>query len=189
MTAEKTRLSEELKQALEHTIELKEQVDAALGADQMVSVLTQKNLELEEAVEKLTEERNDLESLCEMNDELLEGERERQLELAEQVDLARGQMRELVRQLEASRETVADYEQTISKFREVVTQLQTQNTQLGQALADARRSASSASLAAMAADQSATAAEASALMLGNPAGKQMEAQTVAKVMPPFSRLN
>ncbi|KAL5111951.1 Dynactin subunit 1 [Taenia crassiceps] len=182
LSAERTRLSEELKQALEHTIELKEQVDAALGADQMVSVLTQKNLELEETVEKLTEERNDLESLCEMNDELLEGERERQLELAEQIDLARSQMRELVRQLEASRETVADYEQTISKFREVVTQLQTQNTQLSQSLADARRSASSASLAAMAADQSATAAEASALMLGNPAGKQMEAQTVAKVI-------
>ncbi|KAL5971770.1 Dynactin subunit 1 [Taenia solium] len=182
LSAEKTRLSEELKQALEHTIELKEQVDAALGADQMVSVLTQKNLELEETVEKLTEERNDLESLCEMNDELLEGERERQLELAEQIDLARGQMRELVRQLEASRETVADYEQTISKFREVVTQLQIQNTQLSKSLADARRSASSASLAAMAADQSATAAEASALMLGNPAGKQMDAQTVAKVI-------
>ena len=60
LTSEKARLSEELKQALEHTIELKEQVDAALGADQMVSVLTQKNLELEETVEKLTEERNDL---------------------------------------------------------------------------------------------------------------------------------
>lgn len=60
LNAEKTRLSEELKQALEHTIELEEQVDAALGADQMVSILTQKNLELEEAVEKLTEERNDL---------------------------------------------------------------------------------------------------------------------------------
>ncbi|KAM7539850.1 hypothetical protein Aperf_G00000044927 [Anoplocephala perfoliata] len=182
LNAEKTRLSEELKQAVEHTIELKEQVDAALGADQMVSILTQKNLELEEKVEKLTEERNDLEALCETNDELLEGEHDRQLELAEQVDLARGQMRELVRQLEASRETVADYEQTISKFREVVTQLQTQNTQLNQSLANARRTASSASLAAMAADQSATQAEASALMLGNPAGRQLEAQTIAKVI-------
>lgn len=58
LTAEKTRLSEELKQSVEHTIELKEQIDAALGADRMVSLLTQKNLELEEAVEKLTEERN-----------------------------------------------------------------------------------------------------------------------------------
>ena len=119
-----------------------------------------------------------------MNDELLEGERERQLELAEQVELARSQMRELVRQLEANRETVADYEQTISKFREVVTQLQTQNTQLSQSLADARRSASSASLVAMASDQSATVAEASALMLGHPTSRQMEALTIAKVINP-----
>nr|CDS22634.1 dynactin subunit 1 [Echinococcus granulosus] len=182
LSAEKTRLSEELHQALEQTIELKEQVDAALGTDQMVNILTQKNLELEEKVDKLTEERNDLESLCEMNDELLEGEHERQLELAEQIDLARGQMRELARQLEASRETVADYEHTISKFREVVTQLQTQNTQLSQSLADARRSASSANLAAMAVEQSVASAEASALMLGNPAGRKMEAQTIAKVI-------
>ncbi|EUB61644.1 Dynactin subunit [Echinococcus granulosus] len=181
LSAEKTRLSEELHQALEQTIELKEQVDAALGTDQMVNILTQKNLELEEKVDKLTEERNDLESLCEMNDELLEGEHERQLELAEQIDLARGQMRELARQLEASRETVADYEHTISKFREVVTQLQTQNTQLSQSLADARRSASSANLAAMAVEQSVASAEASALMLGNPAGRKMEAQTIAKL--------
>uniref|UniRef100_A0A5K3EUN9 Dynactin domain-containing protein n=1 Tax=Mesocestoides corti TaxID=53468 RepID=A0A5K3EUN9_MESCO len=148
----------------------------------MVSVLTQKNLELEDKVEKLTEERNDLESLCEMNDELLEGERERQLDLTEQIELARGQIRELLRQLEANKETVADYELTISKFREVVTQLQTQNTHLNQSLADARRTASSASLVAMAADQSATAAEASALMLGHIPGRQPEAQTIAKVI-------
>ncbi|VDN95969.1 unnamed protein product [Rodentolepis nana] len=180
LNAEKTRLSEDLKQSVEHTIELKEQVDAALGADKVVSVLTQKNLELEEAVEKLTEERNCLEALCETNDELLEGEHDRQLELADQLDLAMGHQRELLRQLEASRETVADYEQTISKFREVVTQLQTQNTQLNQSLANALRSASSANLAAMAADQSATQAEASALILGNPVGRQVEAQTVAK---------
>nr|CDS27434.1 dynactin subunit 1 [Hymenolepis microstoma] len=182
LNAEKTRLSEDLKQSVEHTIELKEQVDAALGADKMVSLLTQKNLELEEAVEKLTEERNCLEALCETNDELLEGEHDRQLELADQLDLAMGHQRELLRQLEASRETVADYEQTISKFREVVTQLQTQNTQLNQSLANALRSASSASLTAMAADQSATQAEASALILGNPVGRQVEAQTVAKLI-------
>lgn len=120
--------------------------------------------------------------MCETNDELLESEHDRQLELADQLDLAMGHQRELIRQLEASRETVADYEQTICKFREVVTQLQTQNTQLSQSLANARRSASSASLITMTTDQSAAAqAEASALIMSNPAGKQVEAQTIAKV--------
>ncbi len=48
----------------EQTLELKEQVDAALGADQMVSVLTEKNLELEEKLERIMEERNDLVGCC-----------------------------------------------------------------------------------------------------------------------------
>lgn len=60
MTLEKTRLYDENQQAVEHTIELKEQVDAALGADQMVSVLTQKNLDLEDKIEKIMEEHKDL---------------------------------------------------------------------------------------------------------------------------------
>lgn len=114
-----------------------------------------------------------------MNDELLEGQHEKELEMAEHVELSRGQTRELLRQLEANKETVADYELTISKFREVVTQLQNQNTQLSQALADARRTSSAANLLAMTPDHSAAV---SALMAsGVGAGKQPEAQTIAKV--------
>ncbi|VDN10895.1 unnamed protein product [Dibothriocephalus latus] len=157
---ENDRLNEELKQSLEHTIELKEQVDAALGADQM-------------------------EALCDMNNELLEGQRDTELELREQVELARAQVQELLRHHEASKETVADYELTLSKFRELVTDLQNQNTNLAQSLADARRTASQASLVSMAAavDPSISADAASALMQlsGRPGGRQPEAQTVAKV--------
>ncbi|VDL91301.1 unnamed protein product [Schistocephalus solidus] len=182
---ENERLNEELKQSLEHTIELKEQVDAALGADQMVSLLTQKNLELEEKVQQLVEERGDLEALCDMNNELLEGQRDTELELREQVELARSQVQELLRHHEASKETVADYELTLSKFRELVTDLQNQNTSLAQSLADARRTTSQASLVSMAAsaDPTVSADAASALMQlsGRPGARQPEAQTVAKV--------
>ncbi|KAL7062605.1 hypothetical protein AAHC03_0940 [Spirometra sp. Aus1] len=183
---ENERLNEELKQSVEHTIELKEQVDAALGADQMVSILTQKNLELEEKVQQLVEERSDLEALCEMNDELLEGQRETELDLREQVEMARSQVQELLRHHEANKETVADYELTLSKFRELVTDLQNQNTSLAQSLADARRTASHASLVSMAAsaDPSVSADTANALMQlsGRPGSRQPEAQTVAKVI-------
>lgn len=183
---ENERLNEELKQSLEHTIELKEQVDAALGADQMVSLLTQKNLELEEKVQQLVEERGDLEALCDMNNELLEGQRDTELELREQVELARSQVQELLRHHEASKETVADYELTLSKFRELVTDLQNQNTSLAQSLADARRTTSQASLVSMAAsaDPTVSADAASALMQlsGRPGARQPEAQTVAKVI-------
>lgn len=64
LQTEKERLTNDLKESIEQTIELKEQVDASLGADTMVSQLTQRNLELEEMLEKVKEERNDLVSIC-----------------------------------------------------------------------------------------------------------------------------
>lgn len=63
LQTEKERLTNDLKESIEQTIELKEQVDASLGADTMVSQLTQRNLELEEMLEKVKEERNDLVSV------------------------------------------------------------------------------------------------------------------------------
>ena len=64
------------------------------------------------------------ESLCEMNDELQEAARETELELREQVDLAKGHEVAAQRRLEAAHENVADYEATIGKFRQLVSQLQ-----------------------------------------------------------------
>lgn len=64
------------------------------------------------------------EALCEMNDELQETARETELELREQVDLAKGSAVEAYRKLDAIKESVSDYEMTINKFRELVTQLQ-----------------------------------------------------------------
>ncbi|CAH8820912.1 unnamed protein product [Trichobilharzia szidati] len=60
LQTEKERLTKSLKDSVEQIIELKEQVDAYLGIDTMVSQLTQRNLELEETLEKIKEERNDL---------------------------------------------------------------------------------------------------------------------------------
>lgn len=139
LTTEKDRLAAELKQSLEQTIELKEQVDAALGADQMVSQLTQRNLELEEQLEKLTEERNDLEALCEMNDELQENSRDTERELREEIEVGRAQINQLVRHLDALKETNVDYEKTVGKFRDLVTELQAQNADLCRSLADGKR--------------------------------------------------
>ena len=47
-------------------------VDFALGAEEMVEKLTDKNLELEEEIEKLQETVQDLEALRELNEELEE---------------------------------------------------------------------------------------------------------------------
>ncbi|CAL8070853.1 unnamed protein product [Calicophoron daubneyi] len=139
LTAQKERLTVELKQSADQTIELKEQVDAALGADQMVSQLTQRNLELEEQLEKLKEERNDLEALCEMNDELQENSRDTERELREEMDQANAKITQLARHLDACKETISDYERTLGKFRDAVTELQAQNAELRRSLADGER--------------------------------------------------
>ncbi|KAK3094997.1 hypothetical protein FSP39_008880 [Pinctada imbricata] len=121
---DKERYSSEADQLAKQMIDLKEQVDAALGAEEMVERLTEKNLQQEERIQELEEEKADLEALHEMNEELQENARESELELREELDLANGKATEAQRKLEATSETIADYEATINKFRDLVSSLQ-----------------------------------------------------------------
>ena len=66
------------------------------------------------------------EALNDMNEELAESNRDTELELREEVDLANARAIEAKRKMEAMEENRADYEHTISKFRELVAQLQVQ---------------------------------------------------------------
>lgn len=103
---------------------MSEQIDAALGAEEMVEKLTRKNLELEERIQQLEQEQEDLETLHQMNEELQENSRETELELREANDLLRAKLTESIRRLELNQESIADYERTITKFRDLVAQLQ-----------------------------------------------------------------
>ena len=60
----------------------------------MVEKLTDSNLELEERIQAIEEEKKDLEDLHEMNEELQENAREGELELREELDLANGRVSE-----------------------------------------------------------------------------------------------
>ncbi|KAL7975872.1 hypothetical protein Chor_011787 [Crotalus horridus] len=120
---QKDKLQEELKQA-------EKTVDAALGAEEMVEMLTERNLDLEEKVRELRETVGDLEAMNEMNDELQENARETELELREQLDMATARVRESEKRVEAAQETVADYQQTIKKYRELTAHLQDANREL-----------------------------------------------------------
>lgn len=64
------------------------------------------------------------EAINEMNDELQENARETELELREMLDLGAARIREAEKRVEASQETVADYQQTIKKYRELTAHLQ-----------------------------------------------------------------
>lgn len=81
---------------LENTIaDLQEQVDAALGAEEMVENLSTKCLNMEEKIASLIEEKEDLEKLHELNEELQENAREEEIQLREELDLAQGKIREV----------------------------------------------------------------------------------------------
>ncbi|XP_057716420.1 dynactin subunit 1 isoform X1 [Corythoichthys intestinalis] len=126
----KERLQDELAASEKIVDELKEQVDAALGAEEMVETLTERNLDLEEKVRELRETVADLEAINEMNDELAENGRETELELRELLDLSGARVREADKRVEAAQETVADYQQTINKYRQLTAHLQEVNREL-----------------------------------------------------------
>uniref|UniRef100_A0A8C6TM91 Dynactin subunit 1 n=1 Tax=Neogobius melanostomus TaxID=47308 RepID=A0A8C6TM91_9GOBI len=127
---QKEKLLEEMAVAEKTIDELKEQVDASLGAEEMVETLTERNLDLEEKVRELRETVTDLEAINEMNDELQENARETELELREMLDLGAARVREAEKRVEAAQETVADYQQTIQKYRELTAHLQELNREL-----------------------------------------------------------
>ncbi|KAM9698221.1 LOW QUALITY PROTEIN: dynactin subunit 1-like [Dama dama] len=126
---QRERLPEELGQAERTTDELKEQVDAALGAEEMVDTLTDRNLDLEEKVQR-KEMVGDLEAINEINDELQENARETELERREQLDMAGAPVRDAQKRAEAAQETVADYQQTIKKHHQLTAHLQDVNRAL-----------------------------------------------------------
>lgn len=70
-------------------------MDAALGAEEMVETLTDRNLNLEEKVAELLETVADLEAINDMNDQLQENARELELELREELDIANSRIREV----------------------------------------------------------------------------------------------
>lgn len=134
MARAKDKLAAQVGQ-LEQTIsDLQEQVDAALGAEEMVETLTDRNLNLEEKVAELLETVADLEAINDMNDQLQENARELELELREELDMANSKIREVMREREASNEVIVDQDGTIKKFRELVQKQQEQNMDLRHAL-------------------------------------------------------
>ncbi|CAF2465599.1 unnamed protein product [Rotaria sp. Silwood2] len=109
--------------------DLTEQVDTCLGAQQMVDILTNKNLSLEDQVRELQENVDNLESLCEMDKEMEENAKEVERDLRENIDLLQNQLREKDRQSEQLQHVIGDHERTILKFRETVKNMQSQNEQ------------------------------------------------------------
>lgn len=120
------KLTVEVQQYEQQLTELKEQVDAALGSEEMVEQLTSQNLALEEKVLQLEESMEDFEQMRMMDEELQESTKEMEKELRLELDGANTRLNELRLQLKKSNEQVLDHEQTILKFRQLTNKYQAQ---------------------------------------------------------------
>ncbi|KAI9273593.1 dynein associated protein-domain-containing protein [Sporodiniella umbellata] len=104
--------------------ELKIQLDDAMGTEDLVEQLTEKNLNLTERNEEIQASLDDLEALKELADELEENHVETERQLQAEIDHRDMLLREQVERLRANEETLMDYEATMDQFRELVNHLQ-----------------------------------------------------------------
>ncbi|XP_050534723.1 dynactin subunit 1 isoform X2 [Daktulosphaira vitifoliae] len=110
--------------------DLHEQVDAALGAEELVELLGQQKLNLEDKVAELEEAVTDLEAIQDINDQLQEDSRELEMQLREELDIANANVRECIKEKERALESLADRSLVIVKFRDLVNELREQNQDL-----------------------------------------------------------
>lgn len=104
--------------------DLRQQLDNALGAEDMIEELTDRNMSMSEQIEELKVTIEDLESLKELNDELEINHVETEKEMQEEIDFKESIINEQARRAAQQDETLDDMEYTLSRFRELVTNLQ-----------------------------------------------------------------
>lgn len=109
----------------EATVEdLRQQLDTALGAEDMIEDLTERNMSQAEQIEELKAVIEDLENLKEINDELEINHVQNEKEMQEELDFKDSVIAEQARRAAQQDEAFEDMEYTLSRFRELVTSLQ-----------------------------------------------------------------
>ncbi|CAL1693902.1 unnamed protein product [Somion occarium] len=106
--------------------DLKMQLDDALGAEEMLVQLTERNLMLGEKIEEMRITIEDLEALKELNDELEENHVETEKVMQEDLNAKDADIFEQSQKVRALEDACQDFEGTILQFRELVMQLQTE---------------------------------------------------------------
>ncbi|KAF8589530.1 hypothetical protein K439DRAFT_1332697 [Ramaria rubella] len=106
--------------------DLKQQLDDALGAEEMLVQLTERNLELGEKIEEMRLTIEELEMLKELADELEEQHVEAEKALQEDIDTRDMEAQEQTLKIKELSTSLEDYEGTINQFRDLVLQLQSE---------------------------------------------------------------
>ncbi|KAK9768156.1 hypothetical protein K7432_001450 [Basidiobolus ranarum] len=126
------KLREQLDQSDNQVEDLKLRLDDAIGSEEIIEQLSEKNLALNEKIEEMKLVIDDLEALKELNDELEENHCETEKQLLAEIDIKDTSIRELKKSFESTEETIGDYENTINQFRQLVNNLQGDLEQLKQ---------------------------------------------------------
>ena len=121
---EHANTKEKLSQSESTLAELREQLDSALGAEEMIEELTEKNMILTERLDELKQNIEDLESLKELNDELEINHTETEKQLQDEIDYNEALLAEEARKAALQDGTIQDLEYTVARFRDLVTNLQ-----------------------------------------------------------------
>ncbi|KAK9239256.1 dynein associated protein-domain-containing protein [Lipomyces kononenkoae] len=120
----------QLRQAEEIADNLRQQLDIAIGADQIIDELTVKNLALSEQIEETRITIQDLETLKEINDEIEANHLEAAKQMREEIDYQGILLQEQAERMSQFEETTAEYEYTVGRFRDLVASLQSDLDQL-----------------------------------------------------------
>ncbi|OPB42389.1 dynactin ro-3 [Trichoderma guizhouense] len=121
---EHTTAKEKLAQSESAVEDLRQQLDTALGAEDMIEDLTERNMSMSEQIEELKAVIEDLENLKEINDELEINHVQNEKEMQEELDFRDSVIAEQARRAQQQDANLGDMEYTLSRFRELVTNLQ-----------------------------------------------------------------
>lgn len=116
----------ELENAESMIEDLKLQLDDALGAQDLVEQLTERNHQLADLVKKLRDEIEEHETIAEINNELEEQHTINEKELREEVDLCESRIRDLQARNEGLENNAVDYQNTFAQFRELISNQQSE---------------------------------------------------------------
>ena len=121
---EHTHTKEKLSQSESTLEELREELDTALGAEEMIEELTAKNMTLTEKMDEMRQTIEDLESLKELNDDLEINHVEIEKQLQDDLDYNEALLAEEARKSATQDGTIQDLEYTVTRFRDLVTAMQ-----------------------------------------------------------------
>ncbi|PIC34158.1 hypothetical protein B9Z55_013896 [Caenorhabditis nigoni] len=103
-----------------------EQIDAAMGAEAMVTQLTDKNFNMEERIAQLEETIEDMEEAKDLDEQLAEVQKQQEKDLMKEIEQLKIHIHELNGRIRDEQKHAAELSQTILKFRERMANLNSQ---------------------------------------------------------------